>query len=88
MLVVENMLFAEAMVPGTAGAVTELQSGGIGVGSPADFALMPIALPGFLALLLPRRRPEANRFRRGLMFRPLAAINQPVGNVGPEEHEL
>ena len=87
MHVVEDMVLAETVVSGAAGAVAEFQIGVVGVRAAADAALVPVALLGFLFLLL---------FHSGLELDGLVGIlvagHAPPGAEGlrqvrPEEHQ-
>ena len=87
MLVVEDMVLAEAVVSGAAGAVAEFQVGDIRVGPAADGALVSVALLGLLLLL-----PADGAFKLdGLMGVPVPGEAPPpvhlVHDVAPEENQ-
>lgn len=86
-LVVEDVVLAEAVIAGTAGAVPELQVGVVGVGAAADLAFVAVTLFRFLFQLLADGGFEVDGLMGGLVPGSSPAVGDLVGNVGPEEHE-
>ena len=80
-----DMFLAEAVVPRAAGAVPELQLRVIHVRPPAHGALVAVALAGLLLLLLLGGGAEVDGLR--LAFGPHPLAGEPLGDLGPEEHE-
>ena len=87
MLVVEDVVLAEAMVSGAAGAVPELQVGVVRVGPAAHLALVAVAPLRLLFLLLADGGLELDGLVAGLVPGPAPAVADLVGDGGPEEHE-
>ena len=63
MLMRKNMIFAETVITGTAGTITELQIWIIRIGSTTDSAFVPIALLGFFLALTASSCLKLNRLK-------------------------
>ena len=87
MLVVENVVLAEAVIPRTAGAIPELEVGIVRIRPSADAALVVIALfPGLFCLLLGGVL-ELNGLV-GIAVSGIAPMaGHCIGNFRPEEDE-
>ena len=87
MLVVEDVILAEAVVSGAAGAVPEFQVGIVRVGAAAHGALVAVAALRLLFLLLANGGLELD----GLVGVPVAGCLSPgakrLRQVVPEEHQ-
>ena len=87
MFVIENMVLTEAVIPGATGTVAELEIGEVGIGTPADFAFVTVALLFFTATLFTGDIFKLYGFVGCLMMIDSPAVLNLVGDTGPEEHE-
>ena len=79
------MILTKTVVAGAFGAVTKFKLWKVRVRAPADGTLVPIALLGFLFLLLPSGGFKLDGLMGVLMPHPLALPAKGAGKIAPEK---
>ena len=87
MLVIKDVVLAETVISGTAGAVTKFQLRMVRICPAADGALVTVTPLGLLLPLLAHCGFELDRLMTALMVGTPPAIGNLIGDIGPEKHK-